>query len=386
MRVRDREVAGLRVEEHVLGPDDGTSGLPLVVALHGRGGTPGLPWISPASYPVRVLVPHGPHAVAGARAWSPVSVTSGHDDALAADLAVSAASLDAMIAVHLAERPAHGAAILAGYSQGAMVALALAARVTRRYALVLGAAWAPPTIEAGLAPAAIASIQAAHGDADPIVPLAPTRALFDRLRSRGIEAELREFPSVGHEASPAMEETLAKWLADSLLHARSIHVYSPPEVALVLDILLAPDVFVNASVAAGTPPEHIARRVLGKPDDKPKSTRWVMTWVHALLTKTPGFRADHVDAQMKTIESLCDIVEVQDKTPEGDWVQGLVASAKAAGLKRVVTDHPDLADKTEVDGIAFLSSEAWLVEATTPPPPPPPKKPGSTPSTPAAKT
>jgi hypothetical protein len=99
-----------------------------------------------------------------------------------------------------------------------------------------------------------------------------------------------------------------------------------------------------------------------------------MTWTRALLTKAPGFKPEAVDAQMKTIESLCDIVELQDKTPEGDWVKGLVASAKAAKLKRVVTDHPDLADKTEVDGIAFLSSEAWLVEQTTPPPPPPPKK------------
>ena len=141
-----------------------------------------------------------------------------------------------------------------------------------------------------------------------------------------------------------------------------------------MDILLGPDVFVNASVAAGSPPEHIARRVLGKPGDKPKSTRWVMAWARALLSKAPGFLPDHVDAQMKTIEGLLEIVEVQDETPEGDWVQGLVASAKAAGLKRVVTDHPDLADKTEVDGVTFLSSDAWLVEQTTPPPPPPPGK------------
>jgi len=141
-----------------------------------------------------------------------------------------------------------------------------------------------------------------------------------------------------------------------------------------VDILLGPDVFVNASVAAGSPPEHIARRVLGKPGDKPKTTNWVMGWTRALLSKTPGFKHEAVEAQMKTIEGLLDVVEVKEKTPEGDWVKGLVASAKAAGLKRVVTDHPDLADKTEVDGVAFLSSEAWLVEQTTPPPPPPPKK------------
>jgi hypothetical protein len=141
-----------------------------------------------------------------------------------------------------------------------------------------------------------------------------------------------------------------------------------------VDILLGPDVFVNASVAAGSPPEHIARRVLGRAGDKPKTTNWVMAWTRALLSNAPGFKHEAVEAQMKTIEGLLDVVEVKEKTPEGDWVKGLVASAKAAGLKRVVTDHPDLADKTEVDGVTFLSSEAWLVEQTTPPPPPPPKK------------
>ena len=140
-----------------------------------------------------------------------------------------------------------------------------------------------------------------------------------------------------------------------------------------MDILLGPDVFVNASVALGTPPEHVARRVLGRPGTRPKTTPWVMGWTKALLSKAPGFKTDALDAHMKTIEGLLEVIEVKEKTPEGDWVKGLVASAKAAGLKRVVTDHPDLADKTEVDGIQFLSTDAWLVEQTTPPPPPPPK-------------
>lgn len=373
MKLRDRVIAGLRVEEHLLGEADASAPLPLVVTLHGRGGTPGLPWIEAASYPVRVLVPHGPHPLAGACAWSPLSATSGRLDALSRDLETVAASLDAVIAHHEGERAVLGPPILAGYSQGAMVAFALAARGTRRVALTLGASWAPPAIEAALTPRAIAWLDAAHGDADEILPFARTAALYARLRARGLHASLEAFAGVSHVASREMEAALSARLADAILRSRAIDVYSPPEVALV-DILLAPDVFVNASVAAGTPPEHIARRVLGKPGAKPKSTRWVMTWTRALLGKAPGFKADAVDAQMKTIEGLLEIVEVQADTPEGDWVKGLVASAKAAGLKRVVTDHPDLADKTEVDGIAFLSSEAWLVEQTTPPPPPPPKK------------
>ena len=42
-----------------------------------------------------------------------------------------------------------------------------------------------------------------------------------------------------------------------------------------MDILIAPDVFVNASVAGGSPPEQVARRVLGK-EPKPKTTKWVL--------------------------------------------------------------------------------------------------------------
>lgn len=141
----------------------------------------------------------------------------------------------------------------------------------------------------------------------------------------------------------------------------------------MVDVLIGPDVFVNASVALGSPPEQVARRVLGKPGTKPKTTTWVMGWVETLLGKAPGFKAENVKPQVDLIRGLLDVVEIKG-APETDWVKGLVASAKAAGYKRVLTDHPDLADKTEVDGIAFVSSEAWLVEQTTPPPPPPPKK------------
>jgi hypothetical protein len=142
-----------------------------------------------------------------------------------------------------------------------------------------------------------------------------------------------------------------------------------------MDILLGPDVFVNASVARGSAPEQVVQRVLGKKSDKkPPTTDWVMARVEAMLRSVPSFKADAVAPQMKLISDLLELTKVEAKVSEDDWVKGLVASAKATKRARVVTDHPDLADKTEVDGIQFLSSEAWLVEQTTPPPPPPKKK------------
>ncbi len=137
----------------------------------------------------------------------------------------------------------------------------------------------------------------------------------------------------------------------------------------MVDIIIGPDVFVNASVALGSAPEHLVRRLLG-PDAKVKTSDWILARTEAMLSNIPEFKADAVRGQMDTIRQFVDVVSVKDDHGPDAWTDALVAAAKAASLDRVVTDHPDLADKTEVDGIEFLSTEAWLVEQTTPPPPP----------------
>jgi len=134
------------------------------------------------------------------------------------------------------------------------------------------------------------------------------------------------------------------------------------------DIILGPDVYVNASVALGSPPEHVVRRVL-KPGKKTKTSEWILKMVSAMLNNVDAFKKEAVDQQMSTIRQFVEIVE-EDEHPVDDWGPALVAAAKAAGVKRVVTDHPDLADQDEIDGIELISSDAWLVEQTTPPPPP----------------
>ncbi|MDQ3035565.1 MAG: hypothetical protein M3Y87_24375 [Myxococcota bacterium] len=135
--------------------------------------------------------------------------------------------------------------------------------------------------------------------------------------------------------------------------------------------ILGPDVFVNASVALGSAPEQVIKRVLGKPGGKPKSTDWVIARIEGMLSAIPSFKKEALEPQMKLIRDLVEIVALKDSPGPDAWEKGLVASAKAAGAERVITDHPDLADTREVDGVQFISSEAWLVEQTTPPPPPP---------------
>ena len=139
-----------------------------------------------------------------------------------------------------------------------------------------------------------------------------------------------------------------------------------------MEILLAPDVYVNASVAGqGLAPEQVVNRALGNPKSRQKTTDWILDTTAAMLTAHPNFKEEAVEAQMKTIRGLVDVVK-PDEFDAADWAEALVAAAKAAEVERVITDHPDLADKDEIDGIEFLSTDAWMIEQQTPPPPPPP--------------
>jgi hypothetical protein len=137
-----------------------------------------------------------------------------------------------------------------------------------------------------------------------------------------------------------------------------------------MDVVLAPDIYVNASVALGSPPEHAVRRALGGPG-KPKASPWVMERVESMLRAIPEFKDDAIAQQMATIRGLVDLVQTDEFFIE-DWDKALVALAKAAGVDRVMTDHPDLLASQSVEGVEFVSSDHWLIEQMTPPPPPRP--------------
>ncbi|UCH29836.1 MAG: hypothetical protein JSV06_02095 [Myxococcales bacterium] len=135
-----------------------------------------------------------------------------------------------------------------------------------------------------------------------------------------------------------------------------------------MDVVLAPDIYVNASVALGSSPEHAVRRAFSGPG-KPKTSTWVMERVQSMLHALPEFRDEAVAQQMSTIRGLVDVVENGEHFID-DWEKALVALAKAARVGRVLTDHPDLLALKNAQGVEFVSSDAWLVEQATPPPPP----------------
>jgi len=134
-------------------------------------------------------------------------------------------------------------------------------------------------------------------------------------------------------------------------------------------VILAPDIYVNASVALGSPPDQVARRVLGAKRYGNQTSEWVLARVQQMLKALPAFKAEAVDAQLELIRGLVHIVDLPE-LPADAWSEALVATARAAGARRVVTDHPDLLALESQAGIEFMSSEAWLLEAATPPPAP----------------
>jgi hypothetical protein len=137
-----------------------------------------------------------------------------------------------------------------------------------------------------------------------------------------------------------------------------------------VDIILAPDVYVNASVAPGTFPDRVVQRVLGKHRGESKATEWVLARVESMLSAVPDFRREVLQKHLELIRSLVQVIPAPAEFAPDAWEKALVATAKAASASRVVTDHPDLLALETSGGIDFVSSEAWLLEATTPPPVP----------------
>lgn len=136
----------------------------------------------------------------------------------------------------------------------------------------------------------------------------------------------------------------------------------------MVDVFLAPDVYVNASLTSGTFPDRVVQRVLGQHRGESMATEWVLDRVQSMLSALPNFRKDAVRGQIELIRSLVKVIPgSSDFAPEA-WGRALVAGAKAAKASRVVTDHPDLLALETSDGVDFLSTEAWLLEVTTPPP------------------
>jgi phospholipase/carboxylesterase len=217
-----REAAGVRYLERITGGAAAEDALPLVIGIHGYGDRPesysGLFEGFPAK--ARFVFPYGePHGEGFS--WFAAS-SRFNPDALAAGTERAGHRLAAMIAALEIARPTVGRPIVTGFSQGGMLSYALAVLHPESLgeALPVGGLLTPPHWPSTWAVGKTqARIEAFHGDADPVVPIAVDRQGAARLRAVGFSVELHEYPGVVHTVTAEMRRDLHAALSAAVRRA-----------------------------------------------------------------------------------------------------------------------------------------------------------------------
>lgn len=221
VKVRAFEAEGLRVLEVVLGDADFDEPLPMVLLLHGRGDRPRVPGgpFGRAPTAMRLILPRAPTPLGTGFTWLPVSITERKTALLASSLATRAAQLVALVEGLVEERPTLGKPIVAGFSQGAMLAFTLALQHPESFSVALPAAgWVPPYLMPDVSPPPErrVRIRTLHGTVDPIVPIEPTLEVVARLQELSWDIELEPFDGVAHTMSQEMNARFEEWLEEAL--------------------------------------------------------------------------------------------------------------------------------------------------------------------------
>lgn len=197
---------------------------PTVVALHGWGANAlDLLGLAPHLGDGRFLVlcPQGPLAVPigpgmSGYGWFPISMGAPPD---AAAFARAVAALDDFLGAARQRYPiAADRTALLGFSQGGVMAYALALRHGRAFAAVAAlSTWlAPGLLDPGEA-AGLAGLPVLvqHGARDEVIAVARGRESVEQLRAAGAQTVYREY-DMGHEINAASLRDLATFLGDHL--------------------------------------------------------------------------------------------------------------------------------------------------------------------------
>lgn len=225
--------------------------LPMVVLLHGLGDTPAgiAPLLSDFKrVPIRIVALGGsiPYGQSRDRAaWFLVRATTSSPERLAQAVADAADDVAKRVREAIQARPTVGKPLVVGFSQGGMLAYALAVRHPDLVAAsfpISGLLPEPlrPDRRAPQAPsggrdqvkpgagrpaAPPPPIVALHGEDDRLVPFVEGKATVDALREAGYRVEAHAFEGVAHSVSPKMKRKLFLELER---HLRSVVDSSSP--------------------------------------------------------------------------------------------------------------------------------------------------------------
>lgn len=206
-----------------------TKGSPVdaaVIWMHGLGadGNDFVPIVPELRLPeqpgIRFLFPHAPErpvTINGGmsmRAWYDIDPAAGPASA-DADIAASAEAVQALIEGQTAAGIEPGRIVLAGFSQGGVMALHCGLRAEARLAGIMALSTylhdAERVTDAITLAAAETPVFMAHGVMDPMIPIARGITARERLLELGFPVEWHEYP-MGHAVCPQEIGDIAAWL------------------------------------------------------------------------------------------------------------------------------------------------------------------------------
>ncbi len=210
---------------HTLFEPAGEGPHPTIIALHGWGSS-ALDLLGLAPYVARgkfmMICPQGPldvdiGAVSG-YGWFPIRTgTQLREDQV--DEAVNRAekAIEATLARYPVDKQK---LVIAGFSQGGVMAFRLAFRNPRRYAALLGlSTYFPPELKDNVSDSeALRQLPTLiqHGRADDAIPLSRAKEALEHLRELEVPVTLKEY-DCGHEITASSIEDLSEFLSRKVL-------------------------------------------------------------------------------------------------------------------------------------------------------------------------
>lgn len=202
------------VEVIELFPNDADESSPLIVAIHGMGDRPDR-WVDDwRTFPARVQIalPRAFNPYGNGFSWFKEGASGMSDEELGAEVGNAESRLWTGIMKLAGQRKV----IVTGFSQGGMLSYTIAARHPDRVIRAFPVSGLCPVPLLPQNKARAAPITAFHGTADRVLNVKWGRAAINAFKEQGNEAELREYPDVGHSITRQMHQDLWDAIARAL--------------------------------------------------------------------------------------------------------------------------------------------------------------------------
>lgn len=195
--------------------ETGNNPIGSVIWLHGLGADghdfePIVPELRlPGELPLRFVFPHAPiqpvtiNGGMAMRAWFDIRSLDKHAGVDEAGIDRSCAELDALVAAEVASGIALRKIVLAGFSQGGVVALHTSLRMSQPPAGVMALSTHLPMLERlkDYPEQADLPVFVAHGTHDPVLPLGLGEEIVTNLQAHGLSPEWHTYP-MAHSVCP----------------------------------------------------------------------------------------------------------------------------------------------------------------------------------------